>query len=201
MWLGSRSMSVSVLIPAYGGGEWDQLAWSRAFPSARSQCEDVNVFYDPEGTIASVRNELAASAKGEWLCFLDADDELAPGYLDAMGEALEQVDGGDYLLTPSRNHKGVFAAEKSIFESNWLCIGTLVPRDLFLKVGGFVDYPYGYEDWALWVKCVQAGAQIVKVPDALYRSHRSQNPARIQYKNDRAWQSETHALVAAELGL
>jgi glycosyltransferase involved in cell wall biosynthesis len=159
------------------------------------------VFHDPDGTIASVRNELANTASGEWLCFLDADDELAPGYLGAMERAFEQevLDGG-LLLTPSRNHKGVFAPEKDIFESNWLCIGTLVPKDLFLKVGGFPDYPYGFEDWALWVKCVQAGARIVKVPDALYRAHRSRRLIGSQWR-DKHWQSETHARIAAELGI
>ena len=83
-------MSVSVLIPAYGEQEWEDLAWSRARPSAAAQCADVAVFYDPEGTIASTRNELARTASGEWLCFLDADDELAPGYLDAMERAVER---------------------------------------------------------------------------------------------------------------
>ena len=57
-------------------------------PATRAQPSCL--FHDPDGTIASVRNELANTAKGEWLLFLDADDELAPGYLDAMTRALGQ---------------------------------------------------------------------------------------------------------------
>ena len=162
-------------------------------------CE-ILIRHDPDGTIASCRNDLAERATGDWLCFLDADDELAPDFLDAMERAEEQEVTAPLLLTPSRNRKGVFAPEKDIYLSNWLCIGTLVPRDLFLSVGGFQDYPYGFEDWALWVRCVQAGARIVKVPDALYIAHRSDRLRKTLWRDTR-WQQATHARIAAELGL
>ena len=196
-------MNCSILIATYGDQAWEDLAWSRAWPSARDQePAELLCFHDPEGTIASVRDELGSTAKGDWLCFLDADDELAPGFLDAMARAFEQERlDGDLLLTPSRNHRGVFGPEKPISEGNWLCIGTLVPRRLFIEVGGFPDYPYGWEDWALWVKCVQAGARIVKVPDALYRAHRSRRLHKERWRQDPRWQSETHARIAAELGI
>lgn len=50
---------------------------------------------------------------------------------------------------------------------NWLVIGTLVQRQVFVEVGGFREWPL-YEDWCLWQRCWKAGAEPVKVPDAVY---------------------------------
>ena len=202
-------MSVSVLIATYGSEEWRELAWSRAFPSAIDQTEDVSCFHDPEGTIASVRNEMALHAKGDWLCFLDADDELAPGYLDAMKRVLEREDGAtSLLLTPAvqQIRKGKESGPPFFFdrgiplsEDNWLVLGTLIHRDRFREVGGFSDYPHGFEDWSLWAKCWRDGAKIVKVPDAVYRYHVNPQSKHRQGWRDRRWQVETHNRVRAEL--
>ena len=104
-------MNVSICVPSYGENVWKEMAETRALPSAYSQ-EPYEVLYlhDPEGTIASVRNELGRTAKGDWLCFLDADDELAAGFLVAMQRAYERRgrggtplpnDGPPSLLTPA----------------------------------------------------------------------------------------------------
>ena len=135
--------------------------------------------HEPEGTIASCRNALAERATGEWLCFLDADDELGPGYLEAMRRKRhEQLGEGYFLLTPAvvnvrkRNVTGpFFHPEIDLAQANWLVIGTLIQRELFQQVGGFQDYPHGLEDWALWSSAYKAGAQVVRVPDAHYRWH------------------------------
>jgi glycosyltransferase involved in cell wall biosynthesis len=194
------AINVSVLIATYGTEDWRELAWSRAYPSAAAQSEDVQCFHDPEGTIASVRNELAASAKGDWLLFLDADDEIAPGYLDAMRAAHEQDRGdGPLLLTPAINIKGRFYKEGPIEETNWLVIGTLVQRDLFNRVGGFSDLPHGFEDWQLWLKCSKAGARIVKVPNAVYRRYVNATSVKSETWGDAEWQVATHNRILAEL--
>jgi glycosyltransferase involved in cell wall biosynthesis len=181
-------MNVSVVIATYGAERWRDLAYARAFPSAQSQTEDIQVFHDPEGTIASVRNEAAATAKGDWLCFLDADDELAPGFIGAMERASEQeqgADGSPLLLTPAVSYTGERQRRRSspriwpecaLERGNWLVISTLIPRDLFLEIGGFRDYgdppgSIGYEDWGLFARLVQTGARIVKVPEAVLIAH------------------------------
>ena len=201
------SNTASVLIATYGEDEWRDLAWSRAYPSAHAQAEDVACFHDPEGTIASVRNEMAQTARGDWLLFLDADDELAPGYLDAMTRAVERVGDGAYLLTPAVQQikKGrpgkpfFFDTGRSLTEDNWLVVGTLVQRDLFLEVGGFNDLPHGFEDWSLWAKCWKAGAEIVKVPEAVYIAHVNPQSKHRQGWRDSKWQVATHMRVVAEL--
>ena len=198
---------ISVLIATYGDDAWHDLAWSRAFPSAAAQTEDVHCFHDPEGTIASVRNELGGTASGEWLCFLDADDELAPGYLGAMRRAVEQRDDGRYLLTPAVqyvrkdreappqfNDRGI-----PLSVDNWLVVGTLIQREVFHEVGGFSDYPHGFEDWSLWYKAEKVGAKIVKVPDAIYKAHvNPRSKHRLLWRNRRE-QVATHQRIAAEL--
>jgi len=204
-------MNVSILIGTYGEDAWRELAWSRAWPSCQDQgALEVCVFHDPDGTIASVRNELANTAKGDFLVYCDADDELAPGYLSAMKRVLEQEPlGGWLLLTPAvqQLRKNGSVRGKPVFfdrgiplsEDNWLVVGTLIHRDLFKLVGGFSEYPHGFEDWSLWAKAWQAGAKIIKVPDAIYRYHVNPQSKHKQGWRDRKWQVEMHNKVRAEL--
>jgi len=206
----AKSPSISICIATYGSDDWRELAWSRAWPSCQDQgALEVLVFHDPDGTIASVRNELASTAKGDALIYCDADDELAPGYLDAMTRAVERVGDGPALLTPAvqQLRKNGSVRGKPVFfdrgipltDDNWLVIGTLIQKSLFMEVGGFEDYPHGWEDWSLWAKAWKAGAQVVKVPDAVYRYHvNPQSKHKIGWRN-RKWQVETHHKVRREL--
>ncbi len=78
-------------------------------------------------------------------------------------------------------------------------IGTLIQRELFLEIGGFPEYPHGFEDWAVWAKAWKAGAKIVKVPDAIYRAHVNPHSKHKTAWRDRKTQVETHNRVRAEL--
>jgi glycosyltransferase involved in cell wall biosynthesis len=179
---GAEAIKVRIIIATYGDESWAEMAVERAAPSTEGQgAHEVFVGHDPLGTIASARNEIAKQAEGDWLLFLDADDEIAPGFLVAMKRALQQerrVDGTPLLLTPAvsyikngKRRSSMFHPECSLETGNWLIIGTLVERDLFQRVGGFEEYPHGLEDWQFWAKCVKAGARIAKVPRAVYRAH------------------------------
>lgn len=166
-------MNVSILIATYGDPAWGELAWSRAYPSAMTEgaFEVITNHCDSEDcTLAESRNHAAGQAAGDWLCHLDADDELCPGYLDAMASAASGR--GDVLLAPAVSYGGPAGIpNRGGWPSvNECVIGTLVPRALFLEVGGFRELP-SLEDYDLWLRCVKAGARIVHVPDAVYCAH------------------------------
>lgn len=181
-------MNLSGVIATFGGEEWTDLAYSRAYPSAITQEPGgahltISVAHEAEGTLASARNAGAAAATGDWLCFLDADDELAPGFVAAMQAAEPELRAfaGDVptkveaLLTPAvafvRSKKAAYRSRiepwRDLRDGNSLCIGTLVPRPLFFEVGGFREWPM-FEDWDLWQRCAIAGAKVVDVPGAVY---------------------------------
>lgn len=203
-------MNVSILIGTYGEDSWEELAHERALPSARAEDPfETLIGHEPEGTVASCRNYLAAKAKGDWLCFLDADDELDPGYLNAMEKVLgreDEVNRPPLLLTPSvsyvmKNYRRppMFHQEISLELGNWLVVGTLLERELFERVGGFPDYPHGFEDWALFAKCWKAGADIRKVPRAVYVAHVNPKSKHREGWRDREWQAATHLEIQNEL--
>ncbi|MFL5309504.1 MAG: glycosyltransferase family 2 protein [Myxococcales bacterium] len=186
-------MNVSILIGTFGEVKWADLAYERARPSAMEQgAAQVIQGHLPDAGLADVRNMLAEDATGDWLCFLDADDELCPGYVDAMetanrehwADALEGEDDSALpwraLLVPAVGYPGAVpvipAWGRAMIDVNCCVIGTLVPRDLFHAVGGFRDTladggplpAPGLEDWDFWLRCVLAGARLVPVPAAVY---------------------------------
>lgn len=173
-------MKFSIVIASHGDDSWRDLAHSRAYPSAQGQdAYEILIKHDPNGTRASVRNRLLARATGDWIVTLDADDELAPGYIGAMQEAAENR---SLLLTPrvqyvrKRPEEPKFWPEVDLRVGNWMVVGTAAPCSLMLQVGGWRTFMGSgvlneWDDWDMWIRCVQAGADIIKVPDAIYIAH------------------------------
>lgn len=170
-------MDVTVIVGTFGPHFWVDMALNRAIPSAKDQAPVIHRHAD---TLANARNDGAYLAETEWLCFLDADDELAPGYMDAMERGTADLRGPSVSYTAEGRSRPPYVprvaghthecAGTCLPQGNWLLIGTLVRRDLFLEAGGFAEYPV-YEDWGLWLACWRHGATVEAVPDAVYLAH------------------------------
>jgi hypothetical protein len=175
------STSFAICIASHGDPEWGDLARERALPSAITQGCPVFIEHDHNETRAQVRNRLAHQSLADYLVFLDADDELEPGFIEAMREAAD----GESLLVPAISYVVGGEVQEPMFwpeakdlrnDNNWMVVGTGVPRDLFFEVGGWrtltgTGMLNEYDDWDLWLRCQLAGAQPVKVPDAVYVAH------------------------------
>lgn len=205
-------MDVSIVISTYGDESWRELALDRAYPSALDQgAHEIVVGHDDRASIAQIRNTLAEKTSGDWLCFLDADDELHPDYVRSMQRAFRQGSRGwgepPPLLTPAIQYVQMSGKRQpprfwpigDLRHDNFLIVGTLVYKELFMGVGGFEDYPHGFEDWSLWAKCWKAGAEIVQVRRAIYIAHINNNSKHRQGWRDRKWQVETHQKIQREL--
>ena len=171
-------MDVTVIVATYGDPSWQQLA-ERAAASAEAQAREVISVHG--ATLAAARNEGARMAGGDWLCFLDADDELEAGYLDAMAAGSADLRGPSvrYILEgrePQEPRVPRVAGHRHdctapcLEYGNFLVIGTVVRAELVHQVGGFEEFTWS-EDWALWARCYRAGASIETIPEAVYRAH------------------------------
>lgn len=169
---------ISVIIGTFGDEQhWGELA-NRAAKSAFAQTvKPFEVIHYHRDSLAEARNDGARDATGDWLLFLDADDELDGKFIEAMTHRANGLPDGDrWLLQPAtlgvvdgrEDPFPVVIERKPILDGNYLVISTLVKRSLFLEAGGFEDWPL-YEDWDLWLRCWSLGAQSVEVPDAIYR--------------------------------
>jgi hypothetical protein len=184
---------IAVIVPAYGD-KHVKLAKQRAIPSVTGQkvLTPIPVLAE-SGTVAQLRNAGVAwvsenMPETRWVSFLDADDELDPGYGKAMVTAIDaygydpDATGSDWVppvLVPATAYsrgkprqRPMFWPEQDLRNGNWIPIGCTMPVELFVMVGGFKEWPM-YEDWCLWQRCSRVGAHFVKVPAAHYFAHAS----------------------------
>lgn len=164
--------TVSIVIGTYGDRDlWASIS-QRAFDSAAAQTVSAEVIRSHGDTLQEARNYGAEEATGEWLIFLDADDELDSRYVEAMLRAEGDIRQPSTLGIEDGvpDEFSVLIPRRNLLEANFLVIGSMVRRNLFLEVGGFDDYPI-LEDWALWLKLWVNGATIGAAPDAIYKVH------------------------------
>lgn len=173
------TVPITVCIGTYGDhGHWSALA-ARAMASVERQTvrpDNVRWFHGTK--LHEARNCAAHGEQAEWLCFLDADDELDERYLEAMYATVSGLDE-PALVQPAtlgvypdgrEDAAAVLIPAKPLFDGNYMVIGTLVRRDQFQRLGGFREWPC-YEDWDLWIRCWLDGAKLLSCPNAIYRVH------------------------------
>lgn len=171
-------MDVTIVVATFGDRSWVDLAESRAIPSAELLgCPVVHVH---AATLHEARNAAVAAVQTEWVVHLDADDELEPGYIDAMatGTADLRAPSVRYMVRnrpdPLRMPKVAGHAHNCtadcLSEGNWLVVGTAVRAEMVRAVGGWRDFDWS-EDWDLWLRCHLAGATVEAIPAAVYRAH------------------------------
>jgi glycosyltransferase involved in cell wall biosynthesis len=160
----------------------------------------VRVIRQSRGGPAKARNLGAASASGEWVAFLDADDVWAPEKIDRQLELAERSNAAliicDRINTGSRGSLPVRQSDiqplfdgdiyEQLLTGNFITTSTvLLRREVFDAVGRFSEDPIlpPAEDWDLWLRVAET-YRVAACPDPLvyYRHHQlgaSRNPDRM----------------------
>jgi glycosyltransferase involved in cell wall biosynthesis len=182
-------VTLAVLIASFGDEHWRELA-ARARESAR-RADEILTSHEPVGPIEDVRNAMVERTKADWLCFLDADDELGDDFLREMEHALYGESGilandrarllapaveyvypdgpGEQLYT--RRPPAIPNKHHPMPPLNHCVVATVVSRRMFNLAGGFIADYWPWSDYELWLRCCRHGARVVEVPDAVYRVH------------------------------
>jgi len=132
--------------------------------------------------VSNARNHGLSRVETEWVCFLDADDWLRPGFCRAMLQAanasLDLVYCGYERITLEGEIISSFSAD--FLERGFECAArecptaihsVIIRRSLVEELGGFDPAFATCEDWDLWQRAARAGARIGAIPDLLALYH------------------------------
>lgn len=135
----------------------------------------------PNGGPASARNEAIRNAKGQFICFLDADDSWLPEKLSVMREEIERASEGcdvfthDVIFVENDNERLMPCGpersyEKMLRVGNCLITSaTVVKKSALINVGLFNDQKafIGIEDFDLWLKLLREKHSITYIHQPL----------------------------------
>jgi glycosyltransferase involved in cell wall biosynthesis len=136
-------------------------------PQLHTSRRPVNlIFLSQNGGVSHARNCGVKAAQGNWIAFLDSDDEWLPNKLSAQFAWLKANPGFRIMQTceiwirngkrvnPPQTHKKIHG---DIFKPSLArCMVTpssvLMEKELFLETGGFNETLRACEDYDLWLK-------------------------------------------------
>lgn len=152
-------------------------------PAACDGCagERVLVVHQENRGLPGARNRGAAEAARAWspkyLAFLDADDQVRPGFVSKLRAAVEA--GGDEVSHGYCQEEltelgtGIWRVPEwdplLLLITNLHPVTALVRRERFEAVGGFDEtMRRGYEDWEFWIRLSARGWRGARVREPLF---------------------------------
>ena len=191
------NQAVSIIVPCYNAGSFlretldstlrqtvaaaevilvDDGSTDDSAAIAESYGPPVRVIRQANQGESVARNAGLAAARGEYIVFLDADDVLAPGLLEAQLHSLEGVKNGvactgfaAFFDSPAKAFPPTMPRARAFFPeiisknlgppSCWM-----IPKELILQAGCFHASQRYFEDWDLNWRVGLTGATYVPVP-------------------------------------
>jgi glycosyltransferase involved in cell wall biosynthesis len=142
---------------------------------------DVALIRQENQGVAAARNHGVAAVAGEFLAFLDQDDEWLPEKLAQQVSFMRRHDlvmcdtefnisgNGQILATGYEYHQGDF---RRLLSTARMGLSTLMlRRDAFACVGGFDEVFRVATDWELQLRVASTGLKFDRVPEVLCAIH------------------------------
>jgi GT2 family glycosyltransferase len=147
--------------------------------SFAAQDARIKVTYQSErGGISRAGNAAWQLATGEYVCFLDHDDTLAPHAFAYVCEALDKSPEADLLYSDEdkidqrgKRSEPFFKPDWSpdlLLSENYVCHLSILRRDLARKIGRLNPERDGSQDYDLLLRASEQAAHICHIPRILY---------------------------------
>lgn len=141
--------------------------------------------------ISGATNAAVELAEGEYICFLDNDDELVPTALEEvaatlMGRAIDVLYSDETLVNVDGKLLSVFRKPRIngelLLSYNYITHFVVVRRSLFKRLGGLDSKADGAQDYDLLLRLFEATEKIYHLPKLLYRWRASENSTSINHQ-------------------
>jgi len=128
--------------------------------------DTVRYIYQSNNGVSQARNRGIRNARGNWVAFLDSDDEWLPGKLQMQVSLLQENPGFSFCHTDEiwiRCGKRVNPMHKHKKQGGWiyenclpLCVispsSVLIKKEIFTILGGFNESLPACEDYDYWLR-------------------------------------------------
>lgn len=152
----------------------------------------IQLLRQPNRGPSAARNAGIARARGRYICCLDADDHVAPTYLEKCLVLLE----GNYGIRLAYSWVQLEGEERRLHRAaefdagllryfNFICVAAVFHRTDWQRVGGFDESREAmFEDWDFWISLASHGVRgkVIAEPLLFYRR---QAGSRLQQGNQR----------------
>lgn len=194
---------ISVVIPCYNYGKYLQEAIESVLnqtfqdfeiiivndgstdPTTIKLLKSINypktrVINQKNSKVPTARNNGIKEARGKYICCLDADDKLAPTYLEKCLFIMElyKLDICSAWLQEFGDSNDVWYTSDlnilTIKNNNQLTTSSVFTKKIWKKTGGYnIKLNEGYEDWGFWIAIAEKGGKgkTIKEPLFFYRKH------------------------------
>lgn len=176
--------------------------WAGQDSRIKLRCLDTN------SGIAAATNAAAVLATGDYLGFLDNDDELTVDCLlevteAIVGEAADLVYSDEDLIGDDGSTLSVFRKpplnRELLLSHNYITHFVCVEKSLFDRVGGLGSQFDGAQDYDLMLKLVEVSRKVVHLPKVLYHWRASESSTSINHDQKNYANAAGRAALAAAM--